>query len=243
MKQGILIPPIPKEYITYSEQEMIKRTESIYEEIDDLYKKVDVIEDKYREKTNRLLENKVGAASLCELMKEEDVKVLCRALNEFHVLKKISQIAEMEEVFSEPCVLQNFDTMEEAVSWLQLCIFTLRKFELDREYDDELLLLVKEKKVSYIYIAEIIRDSDIVQKIYTTEKVTRYLYENGQKREALLLVMRLEQMLTYSNRKIMSFAMLLLDMGEGRLAYEVLMKYQNPNEEIKQLQTELSALL
>ena len=58
-----------------------------------------------------------------------------------------------------------------------------------------------------------------------------------------MLVMRLEQMLPYSNRKVMSFAMLLLDMEEGRLAYEVLMKYQNPNEEIKQLQTELSALL
>ncbi len=243
MRQEILIPPIPKEYISYSEREKVERTEAIYQEIDDMYRRVDIIYDEYRKKIDHLLQSEVSATQLCEVFKEKDAQILCRALNEFYVLKVLCQIAEMEETFQEPCVLRNFHTMEEAVHWLQLCIFSLRNFEFDREYDEELSLQIKEKTLSYICLAEMICDNWIVQKIHTTEKIARYLYENGQKREALLFLMRLEKMLPYSTQKITAFTMTLLDMGECQLAYEVLLKYQNPNEDIRQLQIELSGLL
>lgn len=47
-RQDVLIPPIPKEYISYSEQEAAARTEEIYEEIGIMYKRVDVILDDYK---------------------------------------------------------------------------------------------------------------------------------------------------------------------------------------------------
>lgn len=243
MKQDILIPPMPKEYISYSEREVLDRTEAIYEEIDDMYKRVDIIYDEYRSKINHLLKSRTSIEQLSEIMKDEDVRTLCRALNEFHVLRKLIQIAELEEAFKEPCVLQNFGTMEEAVQWVQLCVFSLRDFEFDEEEDEGLIMQVKERKLSYICIAEIICDNWIVQKIKVSEKIVHYLHENGQKREAVLLIMRLEQTLPYSDKKIITFAMTLLDMGEYRLAYEVLLKYQNPTEDIRQLQTELNGLL
>ncbi len=241
--ETFLIPPIPKEYMTYSEEEAIARTEEIYEEIAEMYKQVDIIRDDYREKIDCLLQNKVSAGQLGEVFQDKDVRTLCRALNEFQELRGLCRIAEEEEVFQEPSVLQNFATMDEAVQWLQVCFFVLRDFEFDREVSEELLLLVQEKKLSYICLAEFILDNRIVRKVHTAERITVYLYENGQCREALLFLMRLEQKLPYSEQKIMTFAMALLDMGEHRLAYEVLMKYQNPNDDICQLQTELKGLL
>ena len=243
MKQEILIPPIPKEYISYSKREAIERTEEIYEEIEDMYEHVDIIQNDYKNKINHLLQSGVSAAQLGQVFKDKDAQTLCRALNDFHILRVLCRIAEEEEVFLEPCLLQNIHSMEDAVQWLQLCIFMLRDFEFDKEVNEELFLHVKEKKLSYICLAEIVADSWIIQKIHTAERIAVYLYENGESREALLFLMRLEQMLPYSEQKIMTFAMILLDMGEYRLAYEVLMKYQNPNEEICQLQAELSRLL
>lgn len=243
MGQEILIPPIPKEYIEYSKGEAIARTEEIYAEIDEMYKHVDVIRNDYKNKINHLLQTGASAVQLGEIFKDKDAQTLCRAFNDFHVLRILCRIAEEEEVFQEPCLLQNFHSMEEAVQWLQLCIFMLRDFEFDREIHEEFLLQIKGKKLSYICLAEIVTDNWIVQKIHTAESVARFLYENGGYREALLFLMRLEQMLPYSEQKIMTFAMTLLDMGEHRLAYEVLIKYQNPNEEICQLQTELKGLL
>lgn len=243
MKQEVLIPPMPEEYVMYSEGEKVEKAEEFYKEVEDMYKSVDAIHEKYKDKINHLLQNEVSSELLCDIMKEKNVQNLCGTLNEFHALKKLSRIARLESMFQEPSVLQNFDTIEEATCWLQRCLFFLRRFEFDREEDGELLLLIKEKKLSYICLAEMILDKSIVQKIYTTERVARYLYENEQKREALLFVMRIEQMLPYSDRKIIAFAMVVLDMGECRLAYEVLLKYKKPTEDIQQLQRELRGLL
>lgn len=189
------------------------------------------------------MKKEVSASQLCKFFEEKDTQILCRALNEFHVFRLLCRIAEEEDEFHEPCLMQNFQTMEEAVDWLQLCIFCVRDFEFDRETGSELVTLIKDKKMSYIFLAELITNNWIVQKIHTAERVALYLYENSQGREALLFLMRLEQMLPYSEEKIMIFAIALLNMGECRLAYEVLMKYQNPNEEIRQMQEELRGLL
>ena len=239
----ILIPPMPMEYTEYSKGEAIEKTEEFYERIADKYKQVDVIRDEYSNKINNLLQRGVSVAQLREVFEDKGAQILCGALNEFHVLRLLCRIAEEEERFQEPSLLPNIHSMKEAVEWLQLCVFILRDFEFDREVSGELLLQVRERKWSYIFIAEIVAGGWIVQKIHATERLACYLYENGQCREALLLLMRLEQKLPYSEQKITTFAMALLDMGEHRLAYEVLMKYQNPNEDICQLQAELRALL
>ena len=63
------------------------------------------------------------------------------------------------------------------------------------------------------------------------------------RRDALFLIMYLEQKLPYGERKIMTFAMTLLELGEAQLAYEILLKFQNPDEEIIELQDALSKML
>lgn len=239
----ILIPPMPMEYTTYSEGEAIAKTEEFYEKIFDNYKQVEVYREDYSNKLNHLLQSEASVAELEKVFEDKGAQLLSGALNEFHVLRVLCRIARDEVAFSEPCLLQNIHSMKEAVDWLQLCVFALRDFEFDREVRGELLLQVREKKLSYICLAEIVAGSWIVQKIHAAERIAGYLYENGHRREALLLLMRLEQKLPYSEQKIIAFAMVLLDMGEHRLAYEVLMKYQNPNGEICQLQAELRALL
>ena len=243
MGEKVLIPPIPKEYISYSEQEAMARTEEIYEEITSLYERVDIIRDDYQKKINDLLQSEISATVLGEVFQNKDAQTLCRALNEFHELRNLCRIAQEEEQFQEPSLLQNFRTMDEAMQWLQLCVFVLRDFEFDREVSEELFLAVSEKKLSYIFLAEVVLDNRIVRKVHTAENVAVYLYENGLHREALLFLMRLEQKLPYSERKIMNFSMALLDMGETGFAYDVLMKYQNPTEDICQLQSELKGLL
>ena len=155
MGEKVLIPPIPKEYISYSEQEAMARTEEIYEEITSLYERVDIIRDDYQKKINDLLQSEISATVLGEVFQNKDAQTLCRALNEFHELRNLCRIAQEEEQFQEPSLLQNFSTMDEAMQWLQLCVFVLRDFEFDREASEELFFAVGEKKLSYICLAEL----------------------------------------------------------------------------------------
>ena len=109
--------------------------------------------------------------------------------------------------------------------------------------DNELVELVKQNEVSYICLSELIGEREVIQKVRTGCRIAEYMYKNGLSRQAVLFLMRLEQKLPYSERKIMQFTMTLLDMGEQQLAYEVLMKYQNPDEDVKNLQSELGKIL
>lgn len=243
MKKGTLIPPIPKEYLTYSDQEKIEKTEKYYQKIDDLYRRMDATEGDYTKRLNQLLQQDVDWKELFEILIEKEAQILCLYKYEFYVLKILCQIAEKEAAFKEPSVLQNVHSMEGAVLWYQKCVFLLRRFEFEWEEDAELLLLMQEKKLSYICLTEVICGEGIARKIHTICRVAQYLYLNGLTRDAVLLLMRMEQQLPYSERKIMTFAMTLLDLGERQLAYEILMKYQNPDKEIKELQTALSEML
>ncbi len=243
MSEGILISPVPKEYASYSNQEKIEKTEAYYRKMDDIYSRMDTFEDEYRKRIEHLLQNNADAAAINSVLTEKDAQLLCHCSYQFVVLKSFCRIAESEEYFKEPCILQNFQTMAEAVWWRHNCVFLLRRFEFDWEETDELLMFMQNEKLSYICIAEIICENWIVRKIHTASNISYYLYKNGRKREAVLLLMRLEQMLPYSEKMIMTFSMTLLDMREFRLAYEVLLKYQNPNSDIKEMQEELGRIV
>lgn len=242
MDKGILISPVPKEYAFYTDNEKIEKTEAYYRKMDDIYGRVDTFEEAYKNRIEQLLQNEGKAADLTNVLKEKDAQLLCYCSYEFDIIRILCRIAEQEEIFKEPSVLRNVHTMEEAVSWRHKCVFLLRRFEFDWEETDELLMLVRERKISYICLAEMICENWIVQKVHVVDRIVRYLYENDQKREAMLLLMRLEKILPYSEKKVITFAMTLVDMGEFQLAHEVLLKFKNPNEDIKELQIELSKL-
>lgn len=243
MRDKVLMPPIPMEYTSYSNQEKIEKTECYYKELSKVYLTIEGIEEEYKKRLDVLLEKKLKAKELLNILHKEGVQMLCNYRYEFTLLNRLCQIAEMEEVFSEPCVLQNIHSIKAAADWYQKCIFLIRRFEFDWEEDCELADLVKQREVSYICLSELVCVKDIIQKVQTGCRITAYLYRNGCPREAVLFIMRLEQKLPYSDGKVMHFAMILLDMGERKLAYEVLMKHQNPNAEIKELQSTLSKMI
>jgi len=114
---------------------------------------------------------------------------------------------------------------------------------MDWEPDEELLCLVQQKEVSYVLLAELICKEWISRKIHTGCRAFTYLYENGVRREALLFLMWLEQRLPYSERKIMHFSMVLLDVGEKKIAYEILLKHQSPDREMEDLINALGEVL
>lgn len=243
MREGTLIPPMPKEYLAYSNKEKLEKTEKYYQKISDLYQRMDVSRNGYRERLDCILQNEVSLKEMKELFMEKEAQILCLYDYDFYILKLLWQIAETEENFHIPHIIQNIKSIEDAVYWYQRCVFLLRRFELDWEEDEELYVLVKENKVSYICLAELICGEGIVCKIHTAAWVAQYFYKNGLIKEAILFLMWLEKQLPYSERKIMQFTMTLLDWGERQLAYEILMKHQNPDQDIKELQTALREML
>lgn len=243
MRKGTLIPPIPKEYLTYSDGEKIEKTEKYYQKIKNLYCRMNSTEGDYTTRLNQLLLQDVSSKEIFDIFVEKEAQILCLYDYKFYVLKILAQIAEKEEAFNVQTLLHNVHSTEDAICWYQRCVFLLRRFEFDWEEDDELFLLVQEKKVSYIALAEIIRGEGSVRKVHTGSQIAQYLYGRGLKREALLFLVWLEKQIPYSERKIMVFAMTLLELGEQQLAYEILMKHKNPDVEIKSLQMELAKVL
>lgn len=237
-----MIPPIPKEYITYSNQEMNRRTEIYYQKIADLYCRMDASKEEYRKRLDFLLYNNVTSVELFKVLSEKEAQILSLYEYDYYCLKVLCDIAEKEELFNEPSVLQNVHNIDDAVYWQKKCVFLLRRFEFGREEDDELLLYVRQKKVSYIFMAELICGNSIVRKVHTACVVAKFLAQNGITREAVLLLMWLEKQLPYSERLIMMFSMTLLDMGERKLAYEILMKHRKPDSDIKELQIMLAEM-
>lgn len=238
-----LIPPFPEEYAIYSDQEKLEKTERFFKENQEVYSIVENLEEACKKRMDMILEKKVDVKDLLLLFDKEEMQILCQYTQKFKVLNTFCQIAEMERKLGEACVLNNIYCMDDVMDYYQKCIFLIRKFELDWEEDCELLDLMQQKKLSYITLAELTCERMITQKVKAGCRIAECLHKNGYKREAVLFIMRLEQKLPYGVRKIMNFVTTLLGMGEHRLAYEVLMKYQNPNADVEELQNTLRTML
>ena len=238
-----LIPPSPGEYTNYSKQEMFEKTDDFYREIQEMYSTLESLETGCKKRLDAILEKQVEAKDLLILFEQKGIQLLCQNIFEFRVLERLCQIAEMEKALGEAGILHNIHCMDDVVAYYQKYVFLIRRFEFDWEEDDELLESVRQKKLSYIALAELICEKTIGQKVKVGCRIADYLNRNGCKREAILLIMRLEQKLPYSEKKVMHFAMTLLDMGEYRMAYEVLREHQNPSADIRKLQNELGAML
>lgn len=241
MKEKAFIWPVSKDYAARSEQENQIKMEEAFKELEKYYYQISINEKYYREQVDALLSSGAKAGEILEILESDDGQVFCSYLYEFRLLEILCQIAEIEERRQEPWVFQNFDSIKSARAWVQQRIFDLRKFEFDwgEEYYQNLLKLISESKMSYICLAMIICKCEIIRKLETASKVTEHLYRSGKKREALLMLMWLEQMLPYSEEKIITFTATMLELGESRFAYEMLLKYQNPDENIKSLQEKL----
>lgn len=243
MREKTLIPPIPKEYIYYSVQEKIEKTEQYYDEVRALYLEIESLYEECQKSINSLLETQFGLDELAQVLEKKEVRKLCHYKYEVALLEKLYRIAQFEEAFGEPYFIRKIHNLEQVVDSYHRILFLIRRFEFCWEEDNELAELVKHNEVSYICLSELICEREIIQKVKTGCRITEYMYKNGLPRQAVLFLMRLEQKLPYSERKIMHFTMTLLDIGEQQLAYEVLMKHQNPDNDVKNLQSELGKIL
>lgn len=243
MKEKYLIPPFPSEYAVYSEQEKFEKMEYFYKQKQEVYSVVECLEKECKKRMDAILEKQIDVKDMLLIFDKKEIQLLSQNTQDFNVLNRFCQIAEMEKALGEVSLLDNIHGMEDVVDYYQRCIFLIRRFEFDWEEDGDLLEVMSQKKVSYIALAELTCEKMIGQKVKAGCRIANYLYRNGYKREAVLFIMRLEQRLSYSEKKVMHFAMTLLDLGEHRLAYEVLMKHQNPNADIEELQNALSAML
>ena len=243
MVEKYLIPPFSEEYETCSEREKMEKTELIYKTKQEVYTIVESLEEACRNRMDTILERQVDVRDLLLVFEKKEIQLLSQNVQEYNVLNRLCRIAEMEKVVGEVSVLSNIHCMDDVMDYYQKCIFLIRKFELDWEEDGALLNLIQQKKLSYISLAELIGEKMIIQKVKAGCQITDYLYRNGCQREAILFIVRLEQRLPYSVRKIMHFTTTLLNMGERRMAYEMLMKHQNPNEDVIELQNMLRTML
>ena len=239
MSNGTFITPVPKEYIGYSDKEKIEKTEQYYRKMADLYQRIDKTKPDYMLRVNDVLQKGATRREVVEILHEKEAQILCHYSQEFYILDFVCMVAELEEAMDSFPVLSGIQSLEEMSLLHQKCVFLLRRFELDWESDEELLYMVKEKQVSYILLAELIRKEWIFRKIYTGGRVFRYLYENELKKEALQFLIWLEKRLPYDENKIVFFTNMLLDAGERRLAYEFLLKHRNPNKDIEILLSSL----
>lgn len=218
-------------------------SEEIYKKKQEANAIVKNYEETCKKRMDAILEKQVDVKDLLTLFDKKEIKLLCHNTQDYRVLHRICQIAEMEKSLGETCILNSVQSMSDVLDFYQKCIFLIRRLEFDWEEDDDLLELMRQKKLSYIALAELACENIIGQKVKAGCRIADYLHRNDYKREAVLFIMRLEQKLPYSEKKVMYFAMALLDMGEYRLACEVLMKHQNPNADIKELQKTLSTML
>ena len=187
MNEGILISPGPREYSNYSEQEKRKKTEEFYREMEEIYNEIDGTKPKYLSRINGLFKEKYKVSELVAVLKEKDAQFLCAYSYDFFILRLLCNIAEMEEQFGECSVFRNVQSIEEIVNKQQKCIFLLRRFEMDWEEDEELLVLMQRGDVSYILLAELVGTDMIVRKVHTGCRVAKYLFDNGLKREEVEL--------------------------------------------------------
>lgn len=238
MKETLRYQPIPREYENYSDEEKLMKTEAYFEHIKGLYGEIKEYGNVYRDKINQLLQKKASMGQIAEVMLEKKFEEICYNHYDFCCNMVLCQIAIKEEAMGLPVVYHNINTMEEAVNFMQQIVFYLRRLELDWEEEEaeELVLMLKEGQISYLCIAELICQRTTVRKLHTTTRVATLLNHCGMLKEAVMILIMVEQLLPYSGEKIMTIANALLELGQLRQAYEILLKYENPNNEIKELQ-------
>ena len=201
-----LIPPFSEEYETYSDREKLEKSEELYRVKQEVYTIVESLEETCKKRMDTILERQVDASNLLLVFEKKEIQLLSQNVQDYKVLNRLCQIAEMEKVLGEVSILDNIHCMDDVMNYYQRCIFLIRRFELDWDEDCSLLDLIREKKLSYVALAELICERMIAQKVKAGCRIADYLHRNGYEREAVLFIMSLEQKLPYSVRKIMNFA-------------------------------------
>jgi len=239
------ICPVNEKYAYCTEEEKRVKTEKTFEVLKEYYEKIEAVESDYINRINSVLNTGAGAKEALAILGDTMGQMICYYRYRFHLFEILCHIAKQEEECGESVVFRNFHTMDEAYEWIQRRIFELRRVELGWEEDSygKLLNLLKNNEISYICLAQLIGKCEIIRKLETADRMAKYMYKHGMGKKAVSFLMWLDDMLPYSEEKIMTFTMTLLEMNERRLAYKEILKFREPNEEIKEMQNVLKGML
>lgn len=245
METEYFIWPVNENFASCTEEEKRIKTENTFEELSEYYKKIEAAEYEYINKVNNVLQNGAGAKEALAILSDTMGQMICYYRYRFRLFEILCHIAEREEECGEPVVFWNFHTIDEAYEWMQQRIFELRRVELGWEETSygELPELLKNRRISHICLAQIIGECEIIRKLETANSMARYMYKRGMEKKAVSFLVWLDDILPYSEEKIMTFTMTLLEINARQLAYKEILKFREPNEEIKEMQKVLKGML
>lgn len=245
METEYLICPVNEKYASCTEEEKREKTEKTFEEIKAYYEKIEAVESDYINRINSVLNTGAGAKEALAILGDTMGQMICYYRYRFHLFEILCHIAKQEEEHGEPVVFRNFHTIDEAYEWIQQCIFELRRVELGWEEESygELLNHLKNNEISNICLAQLIGKCEIIRKLETADRMAKYMYKRGMEKKAVSFLMCLDNILPYSEEKIMTFTMTLLEINERRLAYKEILKFKEPNDEIREMQKVLKGML
>lgn len=234
--------PIPSAYVYYSPSEAREETKLYFEKIAGIYENLRKKGAYYRNKINCLLAGKTDAKQLSELMLIDEYRELCYYDGELNTMVVIGQIALKEESVGLPTIIRNVSSMEEAIYLFQKVTFGIRRvaFGWEKEELSDFIQFLKNDKISYICLAECLRQGTIVNQVATASRLAILMTEQNLTMEALKMLILLDTMFQYSEEKILIFTNTFLEVGAKRLAYEELIKHQNPNDKITDLIQQLA---
>lgn len=225
--------PIPAIYEGYSASKAREETNLYFEKINLMYKNLSIKGAKCINKLNQLLKSKAGAKKLSELMLSEDYMELCCYDGDLNTLVVIGQIALKEESVGLPTITRNVSSMEEAIYLFRQVTFGLRRIAFGWESDIiSFLQLIRSHNISYICLAECICQNTIVNQVATASRLAILMTEQNMAMDALKMLIMLDSMFEYSEEKVLIFTNAFLVIGARRMAYEEILTYRNPNEEI-----------
>ncbi|HKM35320.1 MAG TPA: hypothetical protein VJY54_11335 [Lachnospiraceae bacterium] len=234
--------PIPAKYEDFSASKAREETNQYFEKIHMQYTKMGPKGAEYRSKINQLIRSRADVNMLSELMLSEDYQQFCCSDGDLNTFVAIGQIALKEDSVGIPTIIQDVNSLEEAISLFQQISFGLRRvaFGWKRNETSDFFELIKQHNISYICLAESICQSTIVNQITTASMLAKLMFEQNMAMEALKMLIMLDSMFAYSEEKILEFTNAFLNIGSKKMAYEEILKYRNPNEEISLLIRQLA---
>lgn len=238
MIERLRFVPIPKEYGEFNREQAIKATEKYFDGISELYETIAAVGADYKIKINDLLAKGASIGKLADVMLEKEVQSLCYNEYEFCSFVVLCQIAMKEEAMGLPHILRNMKSITEACELMQKIVFGIRRVEFGWEDEklEDFLGLIQREQISYICIADMLCQRTVINPLYAVCRIAKLLYAKKMEKDAAMLLVLADESLPYSDKKIMKFAEVFLDMDMPKQAYIILDKYQEPNEEIVEIQ-------
>lgn len=237
--------PNPIAYKDYQASEARAETDKNFVKMDKLYAQVSMYGPKYREVIETAMKEKVSAKILFDLVLEENYQKLCGAEGDLNCFIFISLIACKEESLGLSTLLNDINSLEEAISFYQQIIFGLRRiaFGFDEVEMEDYLYFIKERNISFVCLAEVIHYITGINQMDTACKLALLLKKCDMKSKAINMLCLLSTIFPYSEEKILAFTSAFLELGSVKMAYEELQRYQNPSSSISRMIQQLAAKL